>query len=84
MGALISGPLMDKFGRKGVNMVIATLCIPSWFMTGFVNLEYPMLLYGTRISIGLAAGKSSGFGIYFVSICSGYKRSISMPFFLQI
>lgn len=61
VGALISGPLMDLFGRKGVNIVIAILCVPAWFVTGYVNFEYHFLPNAARINIGLAAGEISHF-----------------------
>lgn len=56
IGSLISGPLMDTFGRKKTNMIIGIPCIPAWFITCVASLDYPLLLYSMRFLVGFAAG----------------------------
>lgn len=55
LGALFSGPLADKFGRKG--LIISTCVLFSVFtiLCGFANTTYELMLYRFITGLGLGA-----------------------------
>lgn len=83
IGSLLSGPLMDRFGRKTANVILAIPCIPAWFITYFVSLNNLLWLYASRCLVGLAMGKYDSFyhtmcfcyNVLLNCICSGLATS---------
>lgn len=57
IGAFLSGPLMDNFGRKRTNVIMVIPCVAAWFLTFTTTNDQIMILYVARFLSGIAVGK---------------------------
>ncbi|XP_065217217.1 facilitated trehalose transporter Tret1-like isoform X2 [Planococcus citri] len=64
IGAIACGPLMDRFGRKACNLMIALPCVGAWLILGLVDRRNVLLLYLSRLLAGIAAGLTTSNLVY--------------------
>jgi MFS family permease len=58
IGALISGPIVDRFGRRPIVLVADVMYLLGGSCMCFYKLEHGMLYFG-RLLVGLAIGVTS-------------------------
>ncbi|XP_072158898.1 facilitated trehalose transporter Tret1 isoform X1 [Bemisia tabaci] len=77
VGALSSGPLMDKFGRRSTCILTCGVAIASWSALVFMPPEFSLLLlYIARILSGVAGGLTSAGVVYVSEVTNKYWRSV--------
>ena len=58
VGACLNGLIMDKYGRKSANILIAVPCLLSYLITYRISADQIVLLYTGRFLAGIAGGKT--------------------------
>ncbi|XP_063985598.1 facilitated trehalose transporter Tret1-2 homolog [Diachasmimorpha longicaudata] len=76
LGSLLSGPLMDRFGRK---IVCILTCVPStlsWLLLTFAHSL--VLIYTARIIAGISSGMSTASIVYVIEITHPRIRAMML------
>lgn len=78
IGSLISGPLMDKFGRKVVCLLSCVPAAISWVLFLFANSV--IAIYAARIVAGIATGLTTVGLIYISELTHPQVRAMLLCF----